>query len=136
MDGRTICELELPAALDGIRPAVDRVVSAFAEEDAGEELCWTLRTVLREAVANAVEHGAGGDAGRPVRVVAAAAADAFRVTVEDPGSGYDPGAVPDPAAPGGRSRPRGRGLLLVRALSDDVEIARGGSSLTFVLRRP
>lgn len=130
-----LCDLTVPASLDRLRPALDEAVTACSEGRArDEQFRWTLRTVLREALANAIVHGAGADPARSVRVVAASRPEGVRVTVEDPGEGYEPEEAVHPGSAGGRERSRGRGLLLVRALADEVEIGPRGRSISFVVR--
>jgi anti-sigma regulatory factor (Ser/Thr protein kinase) len=66
---------------------------------------------------NAVEHGHRDDPGGPVTLHAAATADQLEVNVVDSGSWK----TPDPVA----SAHRGRGIMLMRGLMDEVVIEPG-----------
>jgi PAS domain S-box-containing protein len=70
-----------------------------------------------EAMTNAVEHGHRDDPGGPVTLHAAATADQLEVNVVDSGSWK----TPDPVA----SAHRGRGIMLMRGLMDEVVIEPG-----------
>ncbi|HEY2699111.1 MAG TPA: SpoIIE family protein phosphatase [Pseudonocardiaceae bacterium] len=70
-----------------------------------------------EACANAIEHGSDHTAGAAVRLRAEALVDDLHLTVSDSGSWRPP--RPDEAPT------RGRGLTLIRALTEDVTITRG-----------
>ncbi len=119
------------------QPVVDRVVVAcrhLADLDAGT--AFRLRVALGEAVANAILYGSGGRAGAVVRVTAAAQRDGgMQVSVADEGEGFDPESVPDPVADDVVDRTRGRGLFLLRQLSDQVKFNDVGNEVTLVFRR-
>ena len=95
-----------------------------------------IEVAVREALANAIEHGNSGDARRPVRVAAQVDGGVLEVTVVDDGAGFDPSAVPDPRAHEHRLAPRGRGLLLMRSLVDEVAFAPGRVVLRHRLAAP
>jgi serine phosphatase RsbU (regulator of sigma subunit)/anti-sigma regulatory factor (Ser/Thr protein kinase) len=96
---------------------------------------WTRREDLRfasalafgELIANAVRHAPGA-----VRVLVSTAGDGdVTLMVEDSGSGFVPREQPDPYAE------TGRGLTLLRAVADDVQIhpgPRGGTRVTVTFR--
>ncbi|CAM2932865.1 SpoIIE family protein phosphatase [Mycobacterium intermedium] len=67
-----------------------------------------------EAVANAIEHGHRDRPGGTVTLQATALVDRVLVTVSDTGTWKTPRVVPDVS--------RGRGILLMRRLMEDVEI--------------
>ncbi len=54
------------------------------------------------------------------------------IQIRDEGPGFDPERLPDPTAPGFLERPCGRGVLLMRAFSDEVHFGAGGNSVTLV----
>jgi len=132
-EGRIL--LTMPSLVEVLRPAVERVVEA-ARHLAGldRDAAFRVRVALGEAVANAVLYGTGEDRDRLVRIELATSADELRVRVGDEGSGFDPGAVPDPTARSGLERNRGRGLLLMRTLSDEVRFNEVGNEVTLVFR--
>lgn len=72
---------------------------------------------VNEACTNAVEHGCRGDSAGDVTVRAETTAARIRIVVTDRGSWKEPSARPDSA--------RGRGIVLMRAVMDRVEIVRG-----------
>jgi serine/threonine-protein kinase RsbW len=46
--------------------------------------------------------------------------------VEDEGDGFDYHNLPDPTAPENIEKPGGRGIFLMKHLSDEVEFKEGG----------
>jgi anti-sigma regulatory factor (Ser/Thr protein kinase) len=89
-----------------------------------------LRLAVSELVANAVQH-AGLRAGQPIRLSGRVTDYSVVVTVADGGPGftYDPGTGWDPTAE------RGRGLLVVTAISERLLIDAEGGRVTVEVRR-
>jgi anti-sigma regulatory factor (Ser/Thr protein kinase) len=113
-------------------PLVRRSLARFAERlGLDEDQRFALLTATGEAVANAVEHAYPGPPGL-VRVSAEPHDGVLTVTVEDDGK-WKP-------APPQRREERGRGLPLMRALMDGVEIrthqTRTTVRLTMALSAP
>lgn len=52
------------------------------------------------------------------------------ITITDEGRGFDPDSLPDPTSPGYLERPSGRGVLLMRAFTDDVTFNDSGNQVT------
>ncbi len=96
-----------------------------------------VRVALREALANAAEHGNGFRPEARIRVHARADRELLALEVEDQGRGFDPDRVAAPRRRGGRSE-RGRGIRFMRAMADRVRFERGGSRvvLEWYRRRP
>ena len=76
---------------------------------------------VQEAVTNAMCHGNLLDRTKKVAVRLELHDDRLAVEVDDEGAGFDPTVVPDPCAEENLMKPSGRGILLVKALMDEVE---------------
>ncbi len=77
-----------------------------------------LGSAVIEACTNAMEHGNGLDAAKTVEVVIELEDRKLAVTVLDQGSGFDYGNWQPPQDP---MRPRGRGIIIMREFSDDLQ---------------
>ncbi len=100
---------------------------------------------VRESVTNAIIHGNREDSKRSVSIEFAPTPRGgprrLVITVCDEGHGFDPEEVADPLAPENILKPSGRGLLFMRAFTDDLSVTRrsaGGTEVRFVkpLGRP
>jgi serine/threonine-protein kinase RsbW len=121
------------------RPAINRAVDAVGR--LARRSGWVdgrrtdLEIALREALANAMLHGNGM---RPERRVFlrcyAGPRGGILIAVRDQGAGFDPQAVPDPRAADRMELAHGRGLLLMRELTDAIEFRRGGREVVFYQR--
>ncbi len=114
---------------------------------------------LREALANAVEHGNLEASSklreddetvyhrllaerrqqppycdRRVFVAAEESRQGVTYTIRDEGPGFDPSTLPDPTDPANLERISGRGLLLIHAFMDEVRHNATGNEITMVKR--
>jgi serine/threonine-protein kinase RsbW len=90
---------------------------------------------VREAVANAIKHGNGGDASKQVEVEVRVDGTEVEVAIRDEGRGFDPAGVADPLAPENLLRPGGRGIFYMRSLMDEVDYRFGAKGGTEVVLR-
>ena len=82
-----------------------------------------------EAVNNAILSGNKRQPDKMVSLVAEKTDKQFKVTVSDEGEGFDYEVIPDPTLPDNIT---GRGLYLMKTLSDELIFENGGSTVTLV----
>ncbi len=83
-----------------------------------------LGICVTEAVTNAIAHAHKFDESLQVEIDFEQLADGLRIRVRDHGPGFDVEELPDPRQPENILKDHGRGVLLIRALMDDVVIRR------------
>jgi len=96
----------------------------LAQLDLTEDEAYDVLLAVGEACANAVEHAYGSGDG-PVEVVGVVGRAALEVTVSDRGTWIGPPSESQ----------RGQGLLIMRALMDDVGLRVTGSGTSVTLGR-
>ena len=121
------------------RPAINRAVQAVCRlarrSGCRDGRRADLEIALREALANAVLHGNGMHPERRVFLRCYAGPRAgILVAVRDQGPGFEPEKVPDPRAADRMALDHGRGLLLMRELTDAIAFRRGGREVVFYQR--
>ena len=123
--------LRVPSDLSFVAEAVE-LVAAYTPGGilSPRRVQFNLRTVLAEALANAITYGNREDPTKHVEVRVEARSDAVRLIVTDAGEGFDPSGVPDPTAPEGVEREDGRGLFVIRHLVDAVDFNAKGNADT------
>lgn len=111
---------EVEALMEEIRKDLDVKPDAYAN----------IMVALTEAVNNAVIHGNQNDPGKRVYVEFECPSD-FRllVRVHDEGVGFNPADLPDPTAPENLERIGGRGVFLMRNLSDSISFSDNGQEV-------
>lgn len=82
-----------------------------------------------EAVNNAILHGNRGDRNKNVTVIVNADGNIFDVTVADEGEGFDYSVLPDPTDPGNIENLHGRGVFIMKNLSDTIEFNKAGNEV-------
>jgi serine/threonine-protein kinase RsbW len=126
-------------ALDSTRQSIEAAENAVIDfaRRAGLTKAASARIglVVREVVTNAVIHGNQYDVFKKVSLGIRRSATQIAIVVSDEGNGFDPSRIPDPLSPDGLLRPSGRGLLLARALMDELHVQPadvGGTRITLV----
>lgn len=89
---------------------------------------------VTEAVNNAITHGNHNEEDKKVKIEVTQEDKKVVFTVADEGKGFDFQNLPDPTAPENIEKPDGRGIFLMKNLSDEVNFDLNGSkvSITFV----
>lgn len=96
------------------------------------ELYGRISLSVIEAVNNAILSGNKREADKMVTVIAEKMNKQFRVTVTDEGEGFDYTHIPDPTLPDNIGKIAGRGLYLMKMLSDEMIFENNGTSVTLV----
>ena len=84
---------------------------------------------LTEAVTNAIVHGNAQDKSKCVFVKLRKLKDRIAFLISDEGGGFDYSNLPDPTAPENLLKIGGRGVFLMRQLSDDIAFSDNGSTV-------
>jgi anti-sigma regulatory factor (Ser/Thr protein kinase) len=119
-----LAEFQVPSAAGNERLAIERVSAAVASLGLAEPRLKRLQTAVGEATMNAMEHGSGYSADKPVTIRVLADEAAVRVRITDLGGAAparDEAEVPDIEAKlAGLQRPRGWGLFLIEKMVDET----------------
>lgn len=112
---------------------IENFIESFADHfDLPSKLFGKISLSVIEAVNNAILSGNERQADKKVTVRAEKLENQFRVTVSDEGEGFDYTDIPDPTLPDNISKVTGRGLYLMKTLSDDLIFDNNGASVTLV----
>ena len=120
-------DLEL---VDSVADAILKYVGVAEDDQEHTSLA------IREAAANAIEHGNGVGSDKRVSVSMRLHAERLTVRVKDQGEGFDPERVPDPLAPENLLKPRGRGIFLSRRFVDEVAYEFDGGTVMIPAQAP
>ncbi|MCU0611967.1 MAG: ATP-binding protein [Candidatus Eisenbacteria bacterium] len=95
-----------------------------------------IGNAVLEAVGNAMRHGNRLDPSLPVALRFEVDSGTFQVSIGDRGVGFDPDALADPTTGENLMKSCGRGLFLMRAFVDTVQVCpREGGGTTVTLRK-
>lgn len=119
--------LTLDSRLESVNQ-VEALVDTIKEElDLGDEMYGNIIVSVTEAVNNAIIHGNREDTDKKVEVSVAKDHHSLIFYIKDEGDGFDFNNLPDPTAPENLEKPTGRGVFLMKNLSDLVVFSDNGS---------
>lgn len=119
--------LTLDSRLESVNQ-VEALVDTIKEElDLGDEMYGNIIVSVTEAVNNAIIHGNREDTDKKVEVSVAKDHHSLIFYIKDEGGGFDFNNLPDPTAPENLEKPTGRGVFLMKNLSDLVVFSDNGS---------
>ena len=89
---------------------------------------------VTEAVNNAIVHGNKEDKNKKVRLGLKQNKKSVRFIVEDEGMGFDHNTLPDPTDPKNLEKVKGRGIFLIKSLSDKTTFKQGGRVIEMLFK--
>jgi serine/threonine-protein kinase RsbW len=110
------------STLDSVSVAEGRVVELATSMGFDEEEVYHLGYAVHEAMVNAVVHGNRYSANKRIHFVVSRSARSMEVSIQDEGEGFDPGDNKDPLASENLMRESGRGIAIIQAFVDEVQI--------------
>jgi serine/threonine-protein kinase RsbW len=128
-------ESTIPADVTEISPVVEGVMALVKQMGCAAGKEFEVETALREALANAIVHGAKGDPSKKVQFcVSCDEARGMLIVVRDPGPGFDPSSLPSPTRGRELFSTHGRGIYLINQLVDEVRFEKGGTEIHMLVR--
>lgn len=103
--------------------------SVCFEYKISEDVYGNILIATIEAVKNAIEFGNNNDKSKTVAVTAYTADNSLVISVKDSGKGFDYDNLPDPTLPENIEKLSGRGVFLIKNLSDKTEFLDNGSRI-------
>ena len=89
---------------------------------------------VTEAVNNAIVHGNKEDKTKKVKLELKKNKKSVRFVVEDEGFGFDHKNIPDPTNPTNIDKIKGRGVFLIKSLSDKAKFKDGGRTVEMLFK--
>ncbi len=96
-----------------------------------------LSIAVTEAVGNAIVHGNQKNADKKVHILFKLKKNRVDVFVRDEGKGFNPDELDDPLNPQNLMKESGRGIFILKALTDDVSFSfsPSGTTVKFTLTK-
>jgi len=118
--------IEIPSLADNIRMIESFIDNAKERYQLDDDIYGNIMIAVTEAVNNAIKHGNGGDSTKNVSLTLSFEEGLIKFKIEDEGTGFDHTVLPDPTSPENLEKPGGRGIFLMKHLSDEVEFDDNG----------
>jgi serine/threonine-protein kinase RsbW len=118
--------IEIPSLSENIRMIESFIDNAREKFSLNDDIYGNIMIAITEAVNNAIKHGNNGDSSKNVSLSLQLEDTLIKFRIQDQGNGFDFDNLPDPTAPENLEKPGGRGIFLMKHLSDEVQFREGG----------
>jgi serine/threonine-protein kinase RsbW len=109
-----------------IESFIDNAKEEFHLDD---DIYGNIMIAVTEAVNNAIKHGNAGDRSKNVLLSLSLKESMIQFLIKDEGPGFDYDNLPDPTAPENIEKVGGRGIFLMKHLSDEVKFKEKGKTV-------
>ena len=86
---------------------------------------------ISEAVVNSIKHGNKDDQDKTVLIVVECDDNEINIQIEDEGDGFDLNKVTDPTCESNLKNESGRGIFIIKKLSENIEYNEKGNRVQF-----
>lgn len=121
--------IQIPSIVENIRMIESFIDNAKDRFHLDEDLYGNIMIAVTEAVNNAIKHGNSNNSSKNVFLSLTLDENLLTFVIKDEGSGFEYDNLPDPTAPENIEKPGGRGIFLMRHLSDEVEFTENGKTV-------
>lgn len=126
---------QFPSSIESLSE-VEKLVDELKEQyNIAEELYGNILVSLTEAVNNAIRHGNKLDRNKTVDLLLEMGERELLFSIRDKGAGFDFDNIPDPTHPDNLDKPYGRGIFIMKSLSDDLEFLNDGREVQLTFKR-
>ncbi len=127
--------IEIPSLMENIRIVESFVDNTKEKYELTDDVYGNIMVAVIESVNNAIVHGNQSDKEKNVQLSATFNTNNIQFKITDEGPGFDSSILPDPTSPENLEKTGGRGIFLMKHLSDEVAFEHEGRQvvLTFYL---
>jgi len=118
--------IQVPSITENIRMIESFIDNAKERYQLDDDIYGNIMIAVTEAVNNAIKHGNANNKSKNVFLSLSLHENLIQFIVKDEGSGFNYDNLPDPTAPENLEKPGGRGIFLMKNLSDEVNFRENG----------
>jgi serine/threonine-protein kinase RsbW len=122
-----------PESLSAVEKIVEDIKNKF---NVSEDAYGNMLVALTEAVSNAIYHGNQLNPKKKINLSYQFSDGSLSFTIADQGTGFDYYNLPDPTAPENLEKECGRGIFLMKHLSDQVIFSEDGRVVELFFKIP
>lgn len=118
--------IQIPSLSENVRMIESFIDNAKEKFHLDDDIYGNIMIAVTEAVNNAIKHGNAADSTKNVSLSLSLESSLIKFKIQDEGTGFDYHDLPDPTSPENLEKPGGRGIFLMKHLSDEVNFKEGG----------
>lgn len=122
-------KVHFPSLDENIRIVESFIDNAKEKFNLDDDIYGNIMVAVTESVNNAIRHGNKNDKKKNVYLSLSLNENLIKFIIKDEGNGFDYHNLPDPTAPENIDKPSGRGIFLMKHLSDEVTFKNEGSEV-------
>jgi serine/threonine-protein kinase RsbW len=128
-------KISIPSLIENIQIIESFIDNAKEDFEINDDLYGNIMISVTECISNAIVHGNQSNSSKLVHLELQMEPGLLRCSIEDEGNGFDFNQLPDPTDPENLEKTGGRGIFLMKHLSDEVKFEEGGKKtiLSFYL---
>ena len=111
-------KIEIPSITENIRIIESFIDNAKERFNLDDDIYGNIMIAVTESVNNAIMHGNKNDRSKSVKLSLSLNDNVINFKIQDEGIGFDFQNLPDPTSPENIDKPSGRGIFLMKHLSD------------------
>jgi len=119
-------KIQIPSLAENIRMIESFIDNAKEKFQLDDDIYGNIMIAVTEAVNNAIKHGNKNDKSKNVALKLSLEDSQIKFEIRDYGDGFDYDNLPDPTSPENLEKPGGRGIFLMKNLSDEVTFKEEG----------
>ncbi len=118
--------IQIPSISENIRMIESFIDNAKEKFQLNDDIYGNIMIAVTEAVNNAIKHGNDNDKSKNVSLSLSMQESMIQFLIKDEGLGFDYENLSDPTSPENVEKIGGRGIFLMKHLSDEVEFKEKG----------
>ena len=119
-------KISIPSLIENIQIIESFIDNAKEEFEINDDMYGNIMISVTECISNAIVHGNQSDSSKLVHLELQMEPGLLLCSIEDEGNGFDFNQLPDPTDPENLEKTGGRGIFLMKHLSDEVKFEDGG----------
>ena len=122
-------KISIPSLIENIQIIESFIDNAKEDFEINDDLYGNIMISVTECISNAIVHGNQSDSSKMVHLELQLEPGLLRCSIEGEGNGFDFNQLPDPTDPENIEKVGGRGIFLMKHLSDEVKFEEGGKKI-------
>jgi serine/threonine-protein kinase RsbW len=125
-------KIQIPSLVENIRIVESFIENIKDKYSIDDDIYGNIMVAVTESVNNAITHGNNLDKSKNVTLTFTPNNNDLTFTISDEGPGFNYQDLPDPTAPENILKPGGRGIFLMKNLSDEVNFLHEGKTVELI----
>ena len=127
-----IMKIKIPSITDNVSVVESFIDNLKDKISLSDNIYGNILISVTEAVNNAIVHGNKEDKAKKVELYLKQSKKSISFVIKDEGPGFDESKIPDPTSPKNLDNIKGRGVFLIKNLTDNVKFRKKGSEVELV----